>query len=150
MCIHLFNCCDCNRLYFLIGYSKKNKETLLFARISNIYLVQIEKYSRDYFTYSPYRRPSVSCLSVGPFVRPSINTQVSSIFLFRPLTRLGKSWKVFLLQPHKDSRADFFFYLLLTTAFVLVVNYVPARGRTDGRVDGRTGGSVWHFFRSGV
>lgn len=82
---------------FLSDTAKKNKETLLFARISNIYLVQIEKYSRDYFTYSPYRRPSVSCLSVGPFVRPSINTQVSSIFLFRPLTRLGESWKCFFV-----------------------------------------------------
>lgn len=101
-------------MYFLIGYSKKNKATLLFARTSNIYLVQIEKYSRNHFTYSPYhRRLSVSLsvyLSVGPFVR-SIYKYPNFVHISLP--SLNAPWKVlesvFLLQPHKDSRADFFF-----------------------------------------
>lgn len=42
MYIPMFDCWNCNRLYFLIGYSER-KEVLLFMRISNIYLVQIEK-----------------------------------------------------------------------------------------------------------
>lgn len=67
--VYVFNHYNCNRLYFLIGYSKKkNKETLLFARISNIYLVQIEKYSRNHFTYSPYL-----CLSVYRSVHSSVH-----------------------------------------------------------------------------
>lgn len=107
MCLIITIAIDCT---FLSDTAKKNKKTLLFARTSNIYLVQIEKYSRNHFTYSPYRRPSVSCLSVGPFVR-SIYKYPNFVHMSFP--SLNAPWKVlesvFLLQPHKDSRADFFF-----------------------------------------
>lgn len=89
------------------------------------------------------------CLSVGRSIRPSIYKYPSFVHISFP--SLNAPWKVlesvfFCYSPTKTLGLTFFFYLLLTTAFVLVVNYVPARGRTDGRVDGRTGGSVWHFF----
>lgn len=67
MCLIITIAIDCT---FLSDKAKKNKETLLFARISNIYLVQIEKYSRNHFTYSPVRI-SVS-LSIGRSIRPCI------------------------------------------------------------------------------